>query len=52
MVLTFDKKQKAQDPHGSHDGPGHDEGQVKMRVGRWRWQLIEGLVCMQRYELS
>lgn len=31
MVLTFDKKQKAQDPHGSHDGPGHDEGQAPAR---------------------
>ena len=31
MVLTFDEKQKAQDPHGSYDGPGHNEGQAPAR---------------------
>lgn len=31
MVLTFDEEQKAQDPHGSHDGPRHDEGQAPAR---------------------
>lgn len=30
-VLTLDEEEEAHDPHGRHDGPGHDEGQAPAR---------------------